>query len=155
MSEQLSPDQARARVLEGIKVTSEDIVSAKEIILKTIKESPHPGAGSSENLVKAVLKAKGATFPREVRLHPTLDPLSQVRQLAETLSVLMAAVEAILSMVHDGTLLPMSESGPIRTPSIRYDMAPLNSGSQSGTLDFRTLDVHLPSQLRLAFSRAS
>lgn len=125
-----------------IKVTPQRIAIAKAQILEACVDH-----ATSQELINAVLSTNGAQMPEQLNIGPSTDPTSSIAATAEAITWLLAAAEAILSLVHTGMLVSMGGFTVASDGSIRCD-----SGGYNFALFFPELKISLPTALRPAAS---
>jgi hypothetical protein len=152
---ELHPNEAEKLIADRIKVTPEDVARCRTAILDAVPQYAAMGKISSNHLIEDILKATGAIVTTRVITHSSAGPMTAIDAVAKYLSWRLAAAEAILSLVHDGTLLPMSAPMVLKTIVVSYSTAPPNSGGQHGQWEFDQVAVCVPGAVRLAPSRAT
>ena len=100
-------NELEKQVHEQISVTPQMVVIAKALI---IESAPHKGAVQSAGLIDTVLSKNNAQHSGQVVFEPSEDHTPKIKSLAEAVSWKLAAIEAILSLVHSGLLLSMSDT---------------------------------------------
>lgn len=129
----MNESEAMKIILDGIAVTPQRVVVAKAIILNAFQKT-----ASSEHLKDAVLEANHVVIPRQVAIHPSVDPLPALLAATDALSWSLAASEAIWSLIHGGYLIPIADL-IWRAPSIGW-----TSGGSSSRWHFEDLTIPLP-----------
>lgn len=140
----MNESQAKKLVLDRTVVTPQRVVVAKAIVLNACQKT-----SSSDDLVAAVLRANGAAIPKQVVIHPSLDPMPALIAAGDALSWSVAAKEAIWSLIHGGYLIPMADLHG-GAPSIGWTTVIPGSGGHSSGWTFEELTIPVPSQVRRA-----
>ena len=89
----MNANDANKLIRERIPVTPQRVVLAKAIVLDASTKDCQ-----SSCLVEAVLKANGVEMPKQIVLHPSVDPTSAITAAVEALCWQLAASEAIWSL---------------------------------------------------------
>jgi len=144
----LNESEAKNRILERVVVTPQRVVIAKAIVLNASENK-----SSSEDLVDAVLKANAVVVPRQVVIHPSVDSMPALMTAGDALSWLLAAKEAIWSLIHGGYLIPMADFHE-SAPSIGWTTVIPGSGGTSSGWTFDELSISVPRRVRRAPSLA-
>lgn len=140
----MNENEAKKLILQRAVVTPQRVVIAKAIVL-----SACPKSSSSDDLIVAVLKANGIVMPKQVVIHPSVDPIPALTAAGDSLSWSLAAKEAIWSLIHGGYLIPMADANG-SAPSIEWTtVLPGGSGHSSGWT-FEELKIPVPTQVRRA-----
>jgi len=140
----MNESEARKLVLDRTVVTPQRVVVAKAIVLNACQKT-----SSSDDLVAAVLQANGVAIPKQIVIHPSVDPVPALMAAGDALSWSLAAREAIWSLVHGGYLIPMADPHG-RAPSIGWTTVIPGSGGHSSGWTFEELTIPVPSQVRRA-----
>jgi hypothetical protein len=92
-------------------------------------------------------------MPKEIVLHPSVDPTPAIIAASEALSWRLAAAEAIWSLVHSGFLIALAASQG-SAPSLQWTTVVPGSGGNSSGWTFNDLFIPLPGRVRRAPSLA-
>lgn len=140
----MNESEAKKLILERTVVTPQRVVVSKAILLSACQKT-----SSSDDLVAAVLEANGVTMPKEVVIHPSVDPVPVLMAAGDALSWSLAAREAILSLIHGGYLIAMADLH-WTVPSIGWTTVVRGSGGHSSGWSFEELTIPVPSRVRRA-----
>jgi hypothetical protein len=136
--------EAKRVILDRILVTPQRVVIAKGIILNACQKT-----SSSDDLIAAVLDANGAAIPKQVVIHPSVDPMPALLAAGDALSWSLAAKEAIWSLVHGGYLIQMADLHG-NSPSIGWTTAISRSGGEFSNWSFDELTIIVPDRVQRA-----
>lgn len=136
--------EAQQAIKDGVKVSRQQVLLAKVIILSAAKINI-----SSSALINKVLEENGILQPDQVVIHSSVDTASIVKAVIHALSWKLAAGEAIWSLIHSGYLLPMGE---VRgdAPSIGWTTVVAGSGGESSGWRFEDFTLPVPERVRIA-----
>lgn len=137
----MKESEAEKFILERVLVTPQRVVVAKAIVLSTCQKM-----SSSDDLIGAVLKANDVVLPKQVVIHPSVDPMPALMAAGDALSWSLAAKEAIWSLIHGGYLIPMGDSRG-SAPSIGWTTVIQGSGGHSGGWTFDELAIPVPNRV--------
>jgi hypothetical protein len=140
----MNESEAKKLVLDRTVVTPQRVVVAKAIVLSACQNT-----SSSDDLVAAVLQANGASIPKQVVIHPSVDPSQALIAAGDALSWSLAAKEAIWSLIHGGYLIPMADLHG-DAPSIGWTTVIPGSGGHTSDWTFEELTILVPIQVRRA-----
>ena len=140
----MNESEAKKLILERTVVTPQRVVVAKAIVLSACQKT-----SSSDDLIAAVLEANGVVMPKQVVIHPSVDPVSALMAAGDALSWSLAAKEAIWSLIHGGYLIPMADLHG-SAPSIGWTTVIPGSGGHSSGWSFEELTIPVPNQVRRA-----
>jgi hypothetical protein len=99
-------DEVQRRIRGRIWVTPKEVAEAQEMILDVLRR--YPGGMDSGPLIVEVVRAARAPLPAQVFQEPEEDPSADIVVVAKHLGWRLAAIEAILGLVHRGVLVPTS-----------------------------------------------
>jgi len=140
----MNESEAKKLILARSAVTPQRVVIAKAIILNSCQQT-----SAADDLIIAVLKANNITMPKQVVLHPSMDPTAALMTAGDALSWSSAAKEAIWSLIHGGYFIPMADLyGP--TPSIGWTTVIPGSGGHSSGWTFEEHTIMVPNRVRRA-----
>jgi hypothetical protein len=143
----MNADDAKKSIIERVSVTPQRVVLAKAIILNASASDCR-----SRGLVAAVLRANGAEMPKQIVLHPSVDPLPAITAVSEALSWQLAASEAVWSLVYSGFLIALSTPED-SVPSLQWTtVVPESGGGTSSGWTFDDFSIPLPGRVRRALS---
>lgn len=142
-------DETQRRIRGRIWVTSTEVAEAEELILDVLRR--FPGGIDSGPLIVEVVKAARATLSAQVFTKPEVDPSADIVVVANHLSWRLAAIEAILGLVHRGALVPTSVPVKLKAIEAHYLRGHLVGGT---TLEFEETSICVPGSVRLAPLRA-
>jgi hypothetical protein len=102
-------------------------------------------------LILEVVKAARAPLPAQVFLEAEEDPSGDIVVIANHLGWRLAAIEAILGLVHRGALVPTSLPMKLKAIEAHYPRGHLGGGGT--TFEFEETSICVPGSVRLAPSR--
>lgn len=138
----MNESEAKKLILERTIVTSQQVVVAKAIVLRACQKT-----SSSDDLIAAVLEANSIIMPKQVVIHPSVDPVPALMAAGDALSWSLAAKEAIWSLIHSDYLIPMAGLHE-PTPSIGWTTVIPGSGGTSCGWTFEELTIPVPNRVR-------
>ncbi|MBU0508884.1 hypothetical protein KKH27_08625 [bacterium] len=126
----MNESEAKKLILERTVVTPQRVIVAKAIVLNACQRT-----SSSDDLIAAVLEVNGVVMPKQITIHPSVDPVPAMMAAGDALSWSLAAKEAIWSLIHGGYLIQMSDlHEPV--PSIGWTTVIPGSGGHSSGWSF-------------------
>lgn len=140
----MTENDAVKLIRERVSVTPQRVVLAKAIVLAASTKDCQ-----SVRLVEAVLKANGIEMPKQVVLHPSVNPTPAITAASDALSWRLAASEAIWSLIHSGFLIALSAPQG-SAPHLEWTTVVPGSGGASGGWTFEDLFIPLPGRVRRA-----
>ncbi len=155
MIQELDANRAKSIILDAIRVTPQRVDDYRWIVLNALAHSP--SGMSSTTLISEATKAagRGASRPLRVFTHSSREPLLALNDVAAYLSEELASAEAILSLLHQGELVPMDAM--TKMPVMRLLFSATQTGGSGSNEDIETfLDetaIALPGTVRRAWSR--
>lgn len=140
----MNETEVRKLILDRTVVTPQRVVVAKAIVLSACQKT-----SSSDDLIAAVLEANDVAIPKQVVIHPSVDPAPALMAAGDALSWSLAAKEAIWSLIHGSYLIPMADLHG-SAPSIEWTTVIPGSGGHSSGWSFEELTIPVPRQVRRA-----
>jgi hypothetical protein len=152
MTRELDANQAKSIILDAISVTPQRVDDYRKILLDAL--SQFPSGVSSSTLISEALKAAGreASHPLRVFIHSSREPLLALNDVAAYLSEELASAEAILSLLHQGELVPMDAM--TKMPVMRLLFSATRPGDSGDDIEssFDETAIALPGSVRRAWS---
>jgi hypothetical protein len=150
MNESFPDDQNEAvyYIRRWVHVTSEHVHEAKRIIAETMKIQ-----ADSASLVTSVLARKAISPPAILAVDRSINSISDMKLIAAAFSWRLATAEAILSLVHSGDLVSMSEKPHIPQFAINFIVGPTEGSPTLVDKKLPEFEIPLPSRVRIAPSR--
>ncbi|MHB1560574.1 MAG: hypothetical protein ACYC61_24240 [Isosphaeraceae bacterium] len=153
MIQELDANQAKSIILDAIRVTSERVDDYRWIVLNALTQSPF--GMSSSTLISEATKAagRGASRPLRVFTHSSREPLLALNDVAAYLSEELASAEAILSLLHQGELVPMDAMTRMPVMRLLFSATPTGDSDEDVEIFLNETAIALPGTVRPAWSR--
>ena len=140
-------NEVRAAVRQKVAVTPQLIAIAKAIIIERVKQT-----SDSLALIGFVTSKHGCKPPRKTNFHRELDSTTDIRNLAELFTWTLAATEALMSLIHGGSLLVTNRETVEIQCQFEYMFGWPGSGGHGGSIRFDDYKSVVPHHVRLATS---
>lgn len=142
----MSPDDAKAHILENVAVTRQMVTIAASYILENFD-------GDTMQLIRRFLSSVDAEMPQQVVLHQTVDPSPTLDLAASSISWQLAACEAVWNLVASGAVFPASSDMGGEVPGLGWTTVVPGSGGSSSGFQLNELSIPVPRRLTRARSR--
>jgi hypothetical protein len=147
-----TPDEAQKELNKSVIVTRQQIEFAKMYLLKLSRIEEYEPL----RIIEQFATIRGCVKPKVIVIHPSVDVEAEIKEAAGYFGSTMACAESVLSLIHDGVFLPISNNSVTDIDNrIEWTTVVPGSGGYSSGWVLEHFRIQVPIRVAFAPSRRS